>query len=404
MRMLIYCVDFYPAQTGYSHAFQNLLSAISATGLFEIDLATPVPLNRREEVSLRGVRVIRWPRIGGKRRVPGSVFLSQLLYARKIIALDRQNNYDAIFFETMEEIGLLAALPRNLYRKVLVRVHAASETELLFFGDTLKARFKKAIAVNVISHKLKYISATTAYYNDFIKKHLYGENVLAISRREFFVINNCIDITEHQTDLRPSDKLRLLSLGRMDDIGVVQKGFTDFLFALSLLPAGVFSRLDVTIIGSGEQRAYLIQLANSLGIGGIRFLEALDNAEVKALLSRTDVVVLPSRFEGQSMFAIEAISQGAAVIFSNVGGLQDFVDGNGYLVPPKQVTVLSNAIASVAQMPPSELLAMRQRSIEIARERYAFPTSAQHFLFAIRIIRALHKCSVHDFSLFSDAP
>ena len=391
MKLLIYCSDFYPNQTGYSHAFQNLLAAVSGGGEFEIDVVTPIPLGKHEEFSLPGVRILRWIRISSfiGIRLPGLVFISQLLFSKKLVHLDRERDYDLIFFETIDETFLIATLPTSLFIKILVRIHAAWETEVVFFSNGWLERLKRLLITRIISKKLRYISATSKFYIDFIKKHFYSSNEIQIARREFFVINNCIPAPKNIIHAQQSGKISLLSLGRMDEIGVTQKGFTDLLFSLSRIPPNTLSRLSITIIGSGNQRNSLIQLAKSLNLDQIRFIERIDNSEVKELLSKTDVVILPSRFEGQSMFALEAISHGAAAIFSDVGGLRDLIDGNGFFAPPKDIDKLAQAILQAANLNNFELFEMRKRSQTISKMQFGLDNCRKQFVSSLNIIRTL---------------
>jgi glycosyltransferase involved in cell wall biosynthesis len=78
----------------------------------------------------------------------------------------------------------------------------------------------------------------------------------------------------------------------------------------------------------------------------ITFVDALTRNEVWQLLSRTDVVVVPSMWhETASLIAREAISAGCRLIASDVGALREVAEAHGgVLVPPGDVPALQEAL------------------------------------------------------------
>jgi glycosyltransferase involved in cell wall biosynthesis len=70
---------------------------------------------------------------------------------------------------------------------------------------------------------------------------------------------------------------------------------------------------------------------------------------VGELLSAADVLVLPSRNEGQPMAVLEAMAHGLCVVASDVGGIPELVDDGrtGLLVPPDDVEALVAALRKV---------------------------------------------------------
>jgi glycosyltransferase involved in cell wall biosynthesis len=83
-------------------------------------------------------------------------------------------------------------------------------------------------------------------------------------------------------------------------------------------------------------------------------------AEIEALFRQADVVVMPSRWEGFGLVAIEAMRAGRPVFASRVGGLPEIVqDGvTGILFPAEDVARLRQALLSV----PAERLAEMGRA------------------------------------------
>ena len=171
-----------------------------------------------------------------------------------------------------------------------------------------------------------------------------------------------------------TDRRRLIALGRMDVLGVAQKGFEDLLYGLSALDKNTRGRLHTEIIGDGELRVHLENLARRLKLDNVTFSGRLNNPVVRERLLDADVVVLLSRFEGRSMFAIEGMLAGCAVLFTDTGGLADLATNNGWLVSVQDVSAISRALEEISNRGISELSKMGQRS----RERALISFSASH--------------------------
>lgn len=79
--------------------------------------------------------------------------------------------------------------------------------------------------------------------------------------------------------------------------------------------------------------------------------------EVQHYLASCDVLVVPSRWEGFGLIAVEAMRAGKAVVAARVGGLADIVvDGvTGRLVPPHEA---SGFVAALRELDRAELRAM----------------------------------------------
>jgi glycosyltransferase involved in cell wall biosynthesis len=134
----------------------------------------------------------------------------------------------------------------------------------------------------------------------------------------------------------------VLMLGRLSP----QKGFDLGLRAFAAL-AGRHPSARFAIAGDGAERAPLEQLADQLGVSDrVEFHGWVAPPEVPALLDRSVVVLMPSRFEPYGLVALEAARRGRPVIAADVDGLREaVVDGvTGVLVPPGDVDALGAAL------------------------------------------------------------
>ena len=80
--------------------------------------------------------------------------------------------------------------------------------------------------------------------------------------------------------------------------------------------------------------------------GVIHYLGYTPN--VRPIMQTADCIVLPSYHEGLSRVLIEALAMGKPIITSDIPGCRETVEEgrNGYLVPPRNIEALANAVRS----------------------------------------------------------
>jgi glycosyltransferase involved in cell wall biosynthesis len=101
----------------------------------------------------------------------------------------------------------------------------------------------------------------------------------------------------------------------------------------------------LVIAGDGPLAGELESQAQTLGVEA-RFLGSRD--DVPALLAAADVVVLPSRWEGQPLILQEALKAGRPIVATDVGGVRDLTgDDAALLVPRADPIALGRAITAI---------------------------------------------------------
>ncbi len=133
----------------------------------------------------------------------------------------------------------------------------------------------------------------------------------------------------------------LLSVGRL----VPQKGFDILLKAFRKVLEEMDARL--IILGGGQGKEPLLRLAGDLAITGKVSFAGFQENPYK-FMSKADIFVLPSRYEGLPMVILEAMACGAPVVSSDCksGPREILQDGrHGVLVPVEDVDALSAAIS-----------------------------------------------------------
>ena len=106
------------------------------------------------------------------------------------------------------------------------------------------------------------------------------------------------------------------------------------------------------IVGDGCLDDQLRAMACSLGVADrMTFTGRLAHDLTLSMISRMDLFVLPSLYEGMPNALLEAMALGRPVVASAVDGNLDVVvdDETGVLVPPGDATALVNAIVGLVQ-------------------------------------------------------
>lgn len=390
-KILIFCPDFYPRNTGYSNAFKNLIQVLSETNKYMVDVVTDVPLFDEPELEINNVNIIRHKKSSKIKLV--RFVENQKSIARKLISMDEANNYDFIMMETFEYSLVPVYLPEEVLRKFSARIHACYETERRFFYPGLLHYINRIIIRKLVSKKLKYYMSTNSYHVAFAKEYFLEGNLFKICNKDFFVLPNCfnkpINVEEVTRDNKER-KLELVSLGRMDQSGKLQKGFSDLLGALLLASDDIRHRVNYTIIGRGESLDDYRNFARINELDFVKFVEFEEHSQVLDRLNNNcDIVVLPSRYEGMSMFALEAIATSNAVIFSNSGGLIDMCDDgyNGYLVPPQDIEALAASLIKMTS-DMNNINRMKDNSKELFDRKFSNDVIESKFEKIIKLVKA----------------
>ncbi len=104
------------------------------------------------------------------------------------------------------------------------------------------------------------------------------------------------------------------------------------------------------IVGEGRERKRLEALADALGIcASIHWVGLQPKAKLIHYYGQMNIVIVPSRFEGFGLTALEAMSLGIPVIVSAVDGLQEVVElgVSGVCFTPEDSASLAQAITTL---------------------------------------------------------
>ena len=137
--------------------------------------------------------------------------------------------------------------------------------------------------------------------------------------------------------------LTLVSVARLER----NKGLQEGIAALALLRDRLPRGWRWLIIGKGSEEATLrTAIAQAGFVTNITLVGALPDAEVHSLLSRADLALVPSLYEGSSLAALEALTHRLPVVATTVGGLPDKIlpGRTGFLAAPGDPAAFAAAL------------------------------------------------------------
>lgn len=139
------------------------------------------------------------------------------------------------------------------------------------------------------------------------------------------IVENGIDLSISGRDTRENlrrelncrpEKFQLGFVGRLTE----QKGIDVLLKAIHILPPAERTRVELHVIGDGDLRSATQAFIDDTGLP-VRLHGA--KPEAKRYFSAFDLAVVPSRYEGAPLAALEVLASGTRGLFTDAPGLRD---------------------------------------------------------------------------------
>ena len=182
----------------------------------------------------------------------------------------------------------------------------------------------------------------------------FAVDVLGFTLRESPIVPNwtasdaMLAIGDARTTSDASSPVRILFVGWLDR----EKGILELLSACKQLSLSRRFTLDLVGEGNSTPDARDFVLRNGLQ-NFIQFHGWLHGAKLEQRYREADVFVLPSWAEGLPNAMIEAMAAKLAVLVTAIGNIPDVIEDGvtGLLVPPRDVKVLTQALARMIDEP-----------------------------------------------------
>lgn len=361
LRILIGCDTFSPDINGAARFAERLAAGLVERG-HEVHVVAPNTRYRRqapatEIIEGQPMTVHRLPSV----RWPWHEWLRFVWpwrakhYARKVLS---EVQPDVVHIQSHIVIGRgLSRIARRRGIPVVATNHVMAENILdsTMLPDALNRVFVK-LAWDDAKRTLDLASAVTTPTRkaaDFLERTIDLAGVIPVS---------CgIDKSAYTPDLTPRSDNRIVFVGRI----TIEKQIDVILRALAKLDPALDASLE--IVGNGDQRAALENLASELGIDDrVTFHGHTTDAELRATLTRGSVFAIASIAELQSIATMEAMASGLPVVAADAVALPHLVhEGeNGYLFEPGDVDALAARLTDVLTQSPEERQAMQQASLD----------------------------------------
>lgn len=250
----------------------------------------------------------------------------------------------------------------------------------------------------LLRHVTRFVATSRAVYCDLLRVGIPAERITDIP--------NGVELPMRRSIRSTSSILRAVFVGTLTP----KKNVAALLEAMARLTPAERERTTLAIVGDGPERATLERRATVLGIATrVTFRGAA--ADSAPVLAASDLFVLPSRTEGLSNAALEAMANGCALLLSDAGGNPDLVPEavreleqpfmrgtTGLLVDPQSSeTIVAGLQWCLAH--PDERKRMGERAQLLVEERYSIDdvsTAYEGLLLAVTKPRIVHLLTFLD--------
>lgn len=247
----------------------------------------------------------------------------------KMINFINKNNYDVVIGSESYFILLLGIIKNKISAKTVGWQHSTFDSYFLQRGRHFGS--VKQLTKKYLPFIDKYIVLTTED-----KKLL--DQYLSLNT---VIIHNPLSFkSSKKTNLKNK---RIVFIGRL----VPMKGIEDLIESFSKLSYH-YPEWTVSIYGDGPHRKVLEKLITNKGLIERVFLEG-QTSEVSQVLIKSDLLVLPSRWEGFGMVILEALECGVPVIAYKSSGPCEIIENekNGLLIENSNIDELTLKLESL---------------------------------------------------------
>lgn len=235
----------------------------------------------------------------------------------KIFILDRKkfidylNEYDLVHFHNIFSVS------NAIISNILFKNHIPYIISLhgnLNNWSMRQSKIKKIIFLKLFK---SFISKSQAIHvlNDYEKNEI--SNILNFKKLRIFKLQNCLDVSQYKiTKSINKEKFTILFFGRLN----FKKGIYRLLNIIKLIEEEKIKDIKFLFVGPKDKSIYKDFISKIESLELSKIIEIRDGIETldekKKLFSESDVFILPSDDEADSVSVKEALSAGLPVIIS----------------------------------------------------------------------------------------
>lgn len=150
---------------------------------------------------------------------------------------------------------------------------------------------------------------------------------------------------------------------------------------MTLIKAVEGTSLLLFIVGNGPCKGEIEQYLQAKNMDNVKLLGFRSGQELIDTVGNAKAVVLPSEwYENGPYSAIESLQLGRPIVGSELGGIPELVDGNGFIFHHGNVEELRNILLSFPERETAEYLYMCERSKKIYESHYTAKCHSEKLL------------------------
>lgn len=346
MRLLHICRQYYPSVGGVERFVAELSTRLVGRG-HTVEVAT---LNRlwrdRERLAayevVNGIPVHRVPFVGG----------ALFFVAPAVIRL--ASGFDILHIHNTDFFLDYTAATRLVHRRpFVVSTHGG------FFHTTDYDALKRLYLAVFTRWSLRAAAVV-------IPNSPGDERRFATYARCAVRIDNAINYRAFASASRQPVRGQLITVGRLSPNKNVKGLLRVFAKAHSVRPD-----LSLTVVGDGALRGELQAEASLLGIAeAVRWRGEIDDAALRAELSRAEVFVSAAKYEGFGLAALEAMAAGVVPVVNRIEAFQDVIDDgrSGFLADYGDPDAAATTLLEIVGLPQERRLGLSKNAQSKASE------------------------------------
>jgi glycosyltransferase involved in cell wall biosynthesis len=202
-----------------------------------------------------------------------------------------------------------------------------------------------------------------------------------VEREKIHLIPNAVDGGRFSLRGRRGKTFRVLFVGRLN----YHKGFDLLCRVVEAVNRDevLRERIRFRVLGSGFWKSRLDQLLE--GHSNVEYRSRIPHPELPEVYSGSDLLFMPSRWEGSPMVLLEALASGLPVVAQDVRGIHDVLEGKafGALVPPEDPEEMAARVQEFYRLwrdDPEGYGALREEARAWAVHRYGWDRVLGEFL------------------------
>ncbi len=258
---------------------------------------------------------------------------------------------------------------------VTVHTPMAFDVEMIEVVDFMSLAAKMTLNISSlrIEKKLFIKSNAIATVSAQVSDEL---DQLGYAKQKIHSIGVGVDVSRYLPGKTPRDDNSVLFVGRLS----YRKGLWDLIAAAKQV-LKEDRNVVFNVVGDGPLYDKMKERIRNEGIEeNVKLLGRIGEEELISFFQTCGLFVLPSHYEGLPAVLLEAMSTGAPIVSTNIGGTKELIENgkNGLIVPTKNPILLANSII--------DLLRDRKRALEIGLkgratilERYTWEMVAKRY-------------------------